>query len=69
MTVDELVDKLAKPTYVFRMQKALHGPQGNGTRKARREIEQIVKEYVQESGIMTPDQKGFAKFLGEAYEG
>jgi hypothetical protein len=46
MTVDELVDKLAKPIFVFRMQKALHGPQGNGTRKARREIELIVREFL-----------------------
>lgn len=54
MTVDELVDRLTKPTYVFRMAKASRSSTNPAMRKsantrmmnARSEIDKIVQQYV-----------------------
>lgn len=65
MTVDELVNKLAKPIMVLRFAKADRRTNSGAEKRAnnaRIVIDDIVKIYVREQRIM--DKEAFAEWLG-----
>lgn len=69
MTVDEFIDKLAKPQYVLRMAKpfeykditALNKPMIESARKraeeARKKIDELIIEYVNSNGIVSLEEQ------------
>jgi hypothetical protein len=67
--VDELVESLRRPFFNYNMAMHRKGEPNVRLDKARKEINDIVKNYVRKHGLLTTAERDFAGFLGTANEG